>query len=286
MAEAELVKKMAEISAFEEVLKARLGHLTERLAALESERLAYMEHLERLENQTLYDHGYTSVDEQYRERWESPTTFVPSSGENVDRQQMKRLYHELARRYHPDLAYNKVDEADRHGRMAALNDAYAAGSLVELLALSDSKSLQAAGLIDDGPAKEQMIQALEIELSRVKRRLVEIETEAKNLHNHPSIQLSLKVKLARLNGRNLLGEMAAGLERQIELRTNECDALQVKIEQAGIAPEKTRPKKHSAPLARRIRERARQARLPQPNPAPPNPGPDPHHLPLGLQLFD
>jgi hypothetical protein len=109
-----------------------------------------------------------------------------------------------------------------------------------------------------------MVQTLETELIRIRRRKQEIQVEAQNLHNHPLVQISLQVKLARVNGRNLLGEMAVDLERNVEIKLAERDKLRAQLENLGSSPKKTTLKKRTAPIARRIRANLRRQRLPQP----------------------
>jgi hypothetical protein len=65
------------------------------------------------------------------------------------------------------------------------------------------------------------------------RRLAEIERELRQLPQRPSVQLSLEVKLARRRGRDLLGEIAADLERKIACKTAERDMLKAQFDQLG-----------------------------------------------------
>ena len=43
----------------------------------------------------------------------------------IDEKQLKRIYRQLARRYHPDLATDPAERAARNDVMARINDAYA-----------------------------------------------------------------------------------------------------------------------------------------------------------------
>ncbi len=118
--------------------------------------------------------------------------------------------------------------------MAVINDAYAVRSLIELEALArepDARIL--TGHAHPGQTEAQLAQALEDELSRCQRRLREIESELRRLPQRPSVQLSLEVKLARRQGRDLLQEMAAELERQIARKVAERDMLKAQFDQLG-----------------------------------------------------
>jgi hypothetical protein len=109
--------------------------------------------------------------------------------------------------------------------MAALNEAYEAGSLVELVALANESQSGSDG------SEPGMIKVLEKELRRVRRRTLLIQNEIENLHNLPTVQLSLEVKIARRSGRDLLAEMAADLKQQIRRKGAERDLLKTQFDQ-------------------------------------------------------
>ena len=79
----------------------------------------------------------------------------------------------------------------------------------------------------------EMIEALRSELSRCERRLREIDKELRNLRFRPSVELSLEVKAARLQGRDVLAEMAEELGRQVARKTAERDMLKAQLDQLG-----------------------------------------------------
>jgi len=268
ISEAGLAKQMAEATAFEEIVRARLEPLSNELTSIENEVSLYQEQLERLRNRGLYDEGFPTIDEQVRNIYstpaEQPVPSQPISATQTDMKELRRLYHRLARRYHPDLARQELDELQLNDKMALLNEAYKAGSVIEMMALSQFAELEGVNSGDKDHTLELMKHALETELERIERRKLEIQLESRNLHNHPAIRLSLQVKLARLNGRNLLGEMAVELERKIELKTAERDRLRKHLINFGNSPTISKRRKQTAPLARRIRARLHRENLPKP----------------------
>jgi curved DNA-binding protein CbpA len=148
----------------------------------------------------------------------------------MDEKQFKRLYRRLARRYHPDLARDQDEREIRNVQMAALNEAYEARSLIELAALAgNAKDPTGAGEV--AGTDQQMIKILKKELATVRRRTLLIQNELENLHNLPTVQLSLQVKIARRSGRDLLAEMARDLKRQIARKTAERDLLKDQFEE-------------------------------------------------------
>jgi chromosome segregation ATPase len=231
-AEAELDEERADIAALEREIDRRLGHQLRRLSALEEQVSDYRDRLERLRRSSVYGSDYLPVAEQFRRTWEVPATEESASAGAatgpIDEKQLKRIYRQLARRYHPDLAKDETDRSYRTEKMAALNEAYAARSLAELAALHDARDQ------DDGlkPQTEaQMADVLEKELARVRRRLFQVRNERENLHNQPTVRLSVEVKLARREGRDLLGEMSRDLRYRIRGLTAERDELKRQLDQ-------------------------------------------------------
>jgi hypothetical protein len=63
--------------------------------------------------------------------------------------------------------------------------------------------------------------------------LKQIRFELANLPSRSSVQLSLEVKAARWQGRDLLAEMAADLNRKIARKSAERDFLKSQFDQLG-----------------------------------------------------
>ncbi len=234
-AEKQLKEEQAEISKLERRLQLRLGRQLEQLSALDEELGEYRDKIQRYRSPDpeALDAGYLPVEEQYRRVWHPRATEdqaeASDPGSSMDEKQFKSLYRRLARRYHPDLARDQEEREIRNAQMAALNEAYEARSLIELAALAgDSK--QATGAGDVAGTDQQMIKVLEKELANVRRRTLLIQNEIENLHNLPTVKLSLQVKIAHRSGRDLLAEMSRDFKRQIARKTAERDLLKDQFE--------------------------------------------------------
>jgi chromosome segregation ATPase len=236
-AEAELTDRLAEINTFEFEFEARVGYLIDTLDALDKEIQRYTERIETIRNREVFGQAHIPLDRQYQRTWEAPPRSAPTPPpqplDPASEAEVKRLYRQLARRFHPDLAQDEADRARRTKKMAAINDAYAARSLVELVALSQEPDPFIDTGLDPGQTEIQMIQALENELERCRQRHQEIEKELRSLRFRPSVELSLEVKAARRQGRDLLAEMAAELEQKIARKTVERDMLKTQFDQLG-----------------------------------------------------
>ncbi|MBN1218671.1 MAG: hypothetical protein JXM69_07075 [Anaerolineae bacterium] len=237
-AEAELADRLAEVNAFEFEFEARVGYLYDALAALEKEIQWYTERIQIIRSKEVFGQAHIPVDTQYRRAWETPPASAPTPPpkplDSVSEAEIKRLYRQLARRFHPDLAVDETDRAHRTAKMAAINDAYAARSLVELVALAEAADTAIhTGRAQSAQTEAQLAQALQAELDRCQRRLREIQQELRNLRYRPSVELSIEVKLAQRQGRDLLAETAADVERKIARKTVERDMLKAQFDQLG-----------------------------------------------------
>ena len=173
------------------------------------------------------------VEEQYRRTWDPPQKNNENNGlqerSEIDDKELKRIYRKLARRFHPDLASDPVERTYRTEKMAALNEAYGARSLVEMSALAAEPARQFARDAQIGQTEDQMLSALQQELDQMERRIREIKFKMSNIHHRDSVELSLKAKLAQRVGRDLLGEMASDLRNRITLATAERDQLKAQM---------------------------------------------------------
>jgi chromosome segregation ATPase len=237
-AEAQLADQLAEVNAFEFEFEARVGHLWDKLETLEAEIQRYDDRIQAMRNKQVFGYSYLSADRQYRRAWQAPPASAPTPPpqplSQAGETQIKQLYRQLARRFHPDLALDETDRAYRTEKMAAINAAYAARSQAELEALAqEPDAVIQTGRVRPGQTEAQLVQALQDALARCQRRLREIESQLRSLHLRPSVQLSLEVKLACRQGRDLLEEMATELERKIARKTVERDMLKAQFDQLG-----------------------------------------------------
>ena len=235
-AEEQLAECRAAVGAFEFKLRAQIGRLTQRLDKLDSEIKGYRRQLSWIN-----DHWEATAEEiDFRSMgqddapagkhndFQEEVPAAPSSLNEDERKEIKHLFRQLARRFHPDMAVDAADREYRTQMMAAINAAYGAGDLEKLQQLALEPD--AADLVEYAQTDQQLAEALTREIERCRRRLAEIRQELGHLEQHQSTRLMRRAQQAEAEGRDLLAEMARRLEEQIALKMVERDVLKSELE--------------------------------------------------------
>lgn len=128
-AEAALAKEQAAVNAFRMHCRLTIGHWVDTLVALQTEKQAMLTQLRLLHQDLGIDEAPPQPEPQAvpaPDTAESLATAVLHEyvSEEEKRAAEKRLYRELARRFHPDLGAGSVEKAYRTTIMAAVNTAY------------------------------------------------------------------------------------------------------------------------------------------------------------------
>jgi hypothetical protein len=235
--EAELLDLRRDLSDFEARYRKLIGPLEIRLEAalaavrdLEDER-GYGANKSKLGDdnplpsfwQPLAD--YVPVAEQFRRAWhvpppvepppDSPATAIPkprAEAPDSREAQVKKLYRTLALRYHPDLTTDLTERERRNDLMARINEAYTQRDLGALQALAD----RPAGRPPEEPLDLLRLRDLQRIDDQLADRLADLRLEHTNLLHGDLTKLALEEKFARRQGRDLLRDMAADLERQYQ----------------------------------------------------------------------
>lgn len=129
--------------------------------------------------------------------------------------EMKRLYREVAKRVHPDLTSDREDRAKRQQLMAEANRAYENGDEAQLAKILTEYECSPEAVEGEGPGAE-LIRVIR-RVSQARSRLAEIEAEMQGLVRSDLYQLKSRVDDAEKGGRNVLQEMIAKVDEQIEL---------------------------------------------------------------------
>ncbi len=205
-----LASLKAELAAFEGlylrrvgVLYAELDEWNARLAELRAVQAGTDEaRAEAAEARTQAQEAYSAAHGEAAE----VQPFTPSP-------ELKKLYHEAAKRVHPDTAIDDADRIRRERLMKEVNAAYAAGdedTLRRILAGLDTSpdAVQGSGIGAD------LIRVLR-QLKQVRDRIAAIELEVASLAEADLAKLKAKADLAATEGRDLLAEMATSVQGRV-----------------------------------------------------------------------
>ena len=136
---------------------------------------------------------------------------------------VRKLFRDVARAIHPDLAGDEDARTRRHALMAAANQAYALGDADELRRILDGW--------ERSPDVVQGFDEAAVRL-RFERRLAQIDElmemyakEQAELETTPLYELKVQVDEAASRERDLMGEMVRRLKRDIMAATNRLDAM-------------------------------------------------------------
>jgi hypothetical protein len=127
--------------------------------------------------------------------------------------QAKRLFRQLARLIHPDLAADPVERERRTNLMVAANDAYEQGDVAALERLLEEWERSPEAVTGSGAAAElertlRRIAQVEASMRRIDEELAELEASAMGW-------LRRRVEKAAREGWDLLAHMVRELDRQI-----------------------------------------------------------------------
>jgi hypothetical protein len=223
-AEAELAAEQAAVNAFRMHCRLKLDDLVDTLQALAVEKQSLLTRLELFRQAEAYGVAYDE-DEPF---WRSEDFLASEEAEDDlllptetprDKAAEKRLYRQLARRFHPDMAETAVEQAYMTSMMAAVNNAYEKNDTQALYDL--------AGELDPGELRElQAIEAIE------SRRLREYILKAQRLQRKSRQRL----KLLRQENTARLWRKAQELEEEGD---NWWDAVRHELELAVRRRQKT-----------------------------------------------
>jgi chromosome segregation ATPase len=126
---------------------------------------------------------------------------------------LKKLYREVAKHIHPDLAIDEKERTRRQQLMADANRAYEEGDEAKLRAILEEWESSPESVKGDGTAVE-LVRVIR-KIAQVDKRLRVIETEIAHLEESDLYQLKTKVEAAENEGRDLLAEMSSQIKAEI-----------------------------------------------------------------------
>lgn len=204
-AEAELAQEQAAVNAFRMQCRLKIGHLIDDYLELRAEKQALWTRLQLLQQAQEFGIPYDEDDPFWHGREAPPIddTAETSNLPNLDspaRDQAaeKRLYRELARRFHPDLAANNVERAYMTAIMTTANVAYQNHDIQTLQDLSDEASATAVASLES--VKNPQQRRLQEQILKVQRRQRRAQQQLKTLRQENSARLWRRAEALKAEG--------------------------------------------------------------------------------------
>jgi len=258
-AQAELQELEKMLNAFENQVDVRLGDLLDQLSLLNAETFTLDQELRGIREQRLFGEDVIRYLDgaprparplnlndlppmvlQPRDVSTSPVNASAPSN-SLPTPDIKTLYRRLARRYHPDLTRTEADRRLSNEQMVEVNQAYSAGDLQTLIRLAGFNLPLQNPFQEPTSHSSTLIGQPKTEQEQVEENLKTVRQEIARLSRLPIVKLSLDVKLARHQRRDLLGEMAYDLQRKVGRKIAERDYLRSQI---NAARSMTNPENH------------------------------------------
>jgi DnaJ-domain-containing protein 1 len=153
--------------------------------------------------------------------------YLESSRDFKPSESLKKLYREVAKRIHPDLATDEEERQRRQNLMAEANQAYEDGDDERLRAILHGWESSPESVKGEGAAAE-LIRTIR-KIAQSQERLKTIQEEIEDLEQTELYQLKTKVITAQQAGQDLLAEMTFQLDEQIVAAKQQLEELKTKL---------------------------------------------------------
>lgn len=207
--EPQLATMQSGLTAFESRYLSTVGDRYDELAKIEKE----IARLQGLEFDEDYDGESLAEDE------------VGCGQNRFHSDKLKRLYREVARKFHPDLTSCPQERQHRHQLMVEVNRAYESGAEERLQEL-----LEAGASLETVETKGAMSAELILllrKMAEAKQRLVEIEADIAEIASSEIYKLKLRVEQSEAIGIDLFADLILQVDRQIKKAQNRLFHLQL-----------------------------------------------------------
>jgi hypothetical protein len=235
--ELELFNTRVTIHEFMVLYNERVGHLEGYLRALRRKLYETLESKKSGGNGKMDDFDsseeeeFTYTDRDENNGWRKIDKQKKSKYGPKMEEQIKNLFRELARRFHPDLTSDPVEKKWREEVMTRVNQAYANRDLKALRSLSEQPDRPIESL---NQTKEQEIAALKVELKRLDGVIADLKARINHLEESPAWQLKMEARLKRRSGSDLLTEMENKFKEQIADLEEHLIVLGIDLEEISV----------------------------------------------------
>lgn len=127
--------------------------------------------------------------------------------------ELKKLYREVAKQIHPDLANDESEKEKRHHLMAEASEAYRNGDIARLQQILKEWQHSPESVKGQG-AGADLVRVIR-KAALIRNRISLIDAEIQTLTSSDLYELKEQVFDAKKSGRNLLEEMASSVQKDI-----------------------------------------------------------------------
>lgn len=143
---------------------------------------------------------------------------------------IKSLYRQLARQYHPDLARDEADRERRTKIMSLINTAYQDGDIESLKTLNESTAEQKTDVIDSQMPLDMMIlRSLQRQFHDLAVEIRDLKEQRHNLRYGHLMELKLEESTAKIRGEDFLAELVDELQTEYWRTMRELDEIRQQV---------------------------------------------------------
>ncbi len=212
--ELELFDIRVSLEEFERKLEVRIRPLERQLTDLQAQNRKSRHDAERRAQWGKDLEQAPDVVKQFERAWTPGRQQIkkPQKTSEPEKSELKSLYRELAKRFHPDLTTDPEQKKWREEMMAAVNAAYQNQDLNALLELRQQPDRQPK-LVSQ--TREELLAKMAAEVLRLDQLIAKLNRTMNELSNSSLAQLQLNVSMARQSGQDLLSQIGKDLELEI-----------------------------------------------------------------------
>lgn len=235
--EGKLARRQAAVNAFRMQCRLKIGRLLDEYLDLRSQKQALWTRLQLLHQAEEFGIPYDEEDPFWHGRDDADLyddlpedALLPDVQETAhDRAAEKRLYRELARKFHPDLAAGGLERAYMTTMMTAVNAAYSQHNLAALRDLADE--LDPAVMAELAGIETGDIRQLREKILKLQRRRRRAIRRLHQLQQENMTQLWQKARDLEADGRPWWEDVRQDLQTLIERRRVEIAELETAVAQ-------------------------------------------------------
>ncbi|MEP7286167.1 MAG: J domain-containing protein [Chloroflexota bacterium] len=230
---ASLQKLQSEIESFARQYARTIGSLEAQLDAIR-QQIEALQTVSRPEQSSIWGPGFSSFEESFDAKYRRPQNPMISAPtpRAANEAELRSLYRQLARKYHPDTTTDPAEKARLTIIMAQVNAAYRAKNFDELQALDGQKAAKrpkdhsiAPPVVDPSVQREPTFFDLQKTATQLDEEIAWTRIAYQRLMIGPLMSLKIEASIARSQGRDLLRELAIRVKADLETAKTELAAL-------------------------------------------------------------